>query len=273
VASVLAGTSTRREPYLKATTEQTAIVAKYAAEHGVAKAIRRFSGDFGKTLNESTIRGWKKAYLQELHKRKKSGSSMVVNELKEKKNGRPLMLGEDLDRKVRAYIQDTRRLGNAITTRVVMAGALGIVKKKDKNLLAENGGHIVINKSWARYLLQCMNYVKRKACSKAKVTVPNFDEVKANFLCDIKATVEMEEIPPPLIINWDHTSLKYVPSSSWTMAKEGSKCVDLAGIDDKRQITAVLTVTLDGNFLPVQLVYQGKQVPACHAPKFDLVGT
>jgi len=37
-------------------------------------------------------------------------------------------------------------------------------------------------------------------------------------------------------------------------AEEGSKC-DVAGID---QITAVLTVTLEGNFLPVQLVYQGK---------------
>ena len=115
----------------------------------------------------------------------------------------------------------------------------------------------MISKSWARYLLQRMGYVKRKACSKAKVTVPNFDEVKANFLCDIKATVEIEEIPSPLIINWDHTRLKYVPSSSWTMAG-GSKCVDVAGIDDKRQITAVLAVTLDGNFLPVQLIFQGK---------------
>ena len=60
------------------------------------------------------------------------------------------------------YIQGTRRLGNAITTRVAMAGALDIVKKKDKNLLAENGGHIVINKSWAQYLLQGMNYRCKK---------------------------------------------------------------------------------------------------------------
>ena len=81
------------------------------------------------------------------------------------------MLGEDLDRKVRAYIQDMHQLGNAIdiTTRIVMAATMGTVKKKDKSLLAENGGHIVINKSWARYLLQRMSYVKRKACSKAKV--------------------------------------------------------------------------------------------------------
>ena len=40
--------------------------------------------------------------------------------------------------------------------------------------------------------------------------------------------------------------------------KEGSKCVDIVGIDDKRQITAVLTVTLNGNFLPIQLIFKGK---------------
>ena len=110
------------------------------------------------------------------------------------------MLGEDFDGKVRAYIQEMHQLGNAITTRVVMVAALGIVKKKDNNLLAVNGRHIVIIKSWARYLLQRMNCVKRKACSKAKVTVPNFDEIKVNFLCDTKATVEMKEILSSLII-------------------------------------------------------------------------
>ena len=72
----------------------------------------------------------------------------------------------------------------------------------------------------------------------------------------------MEEIPPCLIINWDHTALKYVPVGSWTMAKEGSKKVPIAGVDDKRQITAVLGTTLDGFFLPPQLIYQGKS-PNC----------
>ena len=44
------------------------------------------------------------------------------------------MLGEELDGKVRAYIQEARRLVNTITTRVVMACALGIMWKKDSNL-------------------------------------------------------------------------------------------------------------------------------------------
>ena len=44
-----------------------------------------------------------------------------------------------------------------------------------------------------------------------------------NYLLDIKGTVEMEEIPQDLILNWDQTAIYYVPVSSWTMAKEGCK--------------------------------------------------
>ena len=39
------------------------------------------------------------------------------------------------------------------------------------------------------------------------------------------------------------------------MEKEGSKCVEIIGKDDKRQITAVLAGTLNGDFLPVQLIH------------------
>ena len=49
----------------------------------------------------------------------------------------------------------------------------------------------------------------------------------------------MEEISSDLIINWNHTGIHYVPVSNWTLAEEGSKRGEIAGADDKRQITAV----------------------------------
>ena len=49
----------------------------------------------------------------------------------------------------------------------------------------------------------------------------------------------MEEIPLELIFNWDQTGLHLVPTSNWTMAKKGSKRVEMKGLEDKRQITAV----------------------------------
>ena len=84
-----------------------------------------------------------------------------------------------------------------------------------------------------------MGFVKRRASTKSKVMVENFEEVKAQFLLDIKAVVKFHDIPSSLIINWDQTGIHYVPVGSWPMEKEGSKRVEIAAVDDKRQITAV----------------------------------
>lgn len=72
----------------------------------------------------------------------------------------------------------------------------------------------------------------------------------------------MGDIPGDLIINWDHTGIKYVPVSNWTFEKKGSKRVEIVGCDDKRQVTALLSCTLNGKILPVQVIYAGK-TPAC----------
>ena len=42
---------------------------------------------------------------------------------------------------------------------------------------------------------------------KAKVSVENFDEVKKLFLMDIKNTISMDEMPPKIIVNCDHTAI------------------------------------------------------------------
>ena len=62
-----------------------------------------------------------------------------------------------------------------------------------------------------------MNFVKWKTTTKAKLAVRNYDEVKQQLLVDIKAAVEMAEIPHDLILNWVQTGIKYIPVSEWTM--------------------------------------------------------
>lgn len=103
-----------------------------------------------------------------------------------------------------------------------------------------------------------MGFTKRRAKkTKCKVNPDNFDEIKQQYLIDIRAAIEMEDIPPSLIINWDHTATKIVPSSQWTKEKKGTKRVEIVDMDDKRQITAIFGCTLSGKFLLVQLIYQG----------------
>ena len=61
----------------------------------------------------------------------------------------------------------------------------------------------------------------------------------------------MEDIPPELILNWDQTGIKIVPSATRMMARQDEKRVEMIGVNDKRQITAVFCGTLAGDFLPV----------------------
>ena len=71
----------------------------------------------------------------------------------------------------------------------------------------------------------------------------------------MEAVTKIEDVPNNLIINWDETALKLVLSGSRTMERKGTKRVEISGIDDKRQITAVLSGNLTGDFLPLQLIY------------------
>ena len=48
----------------------------------------------------------------------------------------------------------------------------------------------------------------------------------------------------------DPSLLRYT-ISDWTMAEEGSKRVEIAGKDDKRQLTAVFAGSMNGEFYPL----------------------
>ena len=67
----------------------------------------------------------------------------------------------------------------------------------------------------------------------------------------------MQKIPKELLISWDQTAIKIVSTSAQTMRKHGNKRVEIAAVDDKRQITALFTCTAAGKFLPIQLIYEG----------------
>ena len=245
----------KRGRYLFFTAEEKAKVARYGSSHGVLAAVKRFSREFEKDLKENTVRDWVKAYNKELRSKcasTETGGDLAVTKLPSKKRGRPFLLGEKVDREVQTIIRTMRDHGAVVNTSITIATATGVVRKCDKSL------EPLLTKHWAKSLLYRMGFVKRRGNTKAKVDVEQFEAIKTQFLFDLKATVEMLEIPPELVINWDQTGIKIVPVSSWTMEKRGSKRVEISGVDDKRQITAVFAATPIGEFLPFQLIYQGK---------------
>lgn len=89
-----------------------------------------------------------------------------------------------------------------VTGHIAIAAARGILEVYDKNLLAENGGHIVLTKQWAYSLLHRMKFVKRRmTTAKSKYSSADLTELKRVFLEEVVAVATMEEVPPELILN------------------------------------------------------------------------
>ena len=79
-------------------------------------------------INESTVRSFKKHYRMELKEKcaqaeLEEEDGPTVSELHLKKRGRKLLLGDKLDLMVQRYIADTRKVGGAVSTAIVRAGA------------------------------------------------------------------------------------------------------------------------------------------------------
>ena len=90
------------------------------------------------------------------------------------------MLPDSVTADIKCYIRALRDAGGVVNTAIVLAAATGILQRKDPTSL---GGHIILKKSWAKYLLKMMDFVKRRATTKH---APNFDYLRNQYLLDIK---------------------------------------------------------------------------------------
>ena len=103
----------------------------------------------------------------------------MVDTLPLKKRGCPLLLGSELDNKVKSYIKEAMVAGLPLILQLSWQ-VEKIVRKNKKNLLKDNAGPIDINKTWAKSLLSRLGYVRQKASSTAKVEPPNYEQLKDN---------------------------------------------------------------------------------------------
>ena len=128
-----------------------------------------------------------------------------------------------------------------MTAGIAITAVKNLLMAENKNRLVENVVQIKLNRRWAYGFLRRIEIVRRKPIStKNKFSVENVAAKKKGFLDDLVTTVEMEEIPPELALNWDQTVIQLVPSSLWTMEQRDVIRVETVGQNDNNQNTAVL---------------------------------
>ena len=89
INSAIHGKGKKRGEYQKLSPEDKAIIAKYASDNGVARAVRKFKE---KKLKESSARDWRNLYcrdLEEKQKKAKIEEAVCVDAFPTKKRGKP----------------------------------------------------------------------------------------------------------------------------------------------------------------------------------------
>ena len=102
---------------MKVSDTQRFAIAKRAAQFGTTAAMIYFASKYPDqfaSLKEPTVRRWKNKYKEGLACNKSVGKD-ESQELCLSKTGRPLKLGEELDKQVREYVQDFQRRASLST--------------------------------------------------------------------------------------------------------------------------------------------------------------
>ena len=92
-------------------------------------SVHYFSKVFpGQSLKESSVRTWKMKYLQEIAANRRAGEEIIMKELVNQKTGHPLLLRENLDKQVQAYLEVLQENRVVVNTVITTACVKGVVK-------------------------------------------------------------------------------------------------------------------------------------------------
>jgi len=97
-----------------------------------------------------------------------------------------LIIGKELDGQVKHYLGEIRKRREVVNVAIVIRVLLGVLIHPTKMLSQQR---------LAKYLLQDMGFVKRKASTSEKLPVEDFEVKRKLFHHEVQVVVEMEGIP------------------------------------------------------------------------------
>jgi len=170
-------------------------------------------------------------------------------------NGRPYFLStcKDLHEQLVKLCVTLREESIAVNSRVLFPIF--------KSFLEKNAIEFIPSRRYIRgWIRRHLKFSYKKATNNRRKLPPDWELQKEKFINRVTATAAQFSIDySDFIINWDQTAVMLVPHAKYTYSEKGSSGVSVIGIDDKRQITAVVATTFSGELLPLQLIFGGKK--------------
>ena len=171
-------------------------IGRYAIIHGTKSVIDRFSKVYTKySLKRTTVNGWKESC-------KKQKNDQPIAPVQRKR--RPNLGDDEMLKKTKDIIVGSRLAGTAISRKMVIAIATGVIKANDPNILREFGGSLELTGCWACSVLKSMDWVKRKVTTgKVEPCSKFLEEENFAFQRAIAKAVSDHDIPMELVLNLD----------------------------------------------------------------------
>jgi DDE superfamily endonuclease len=181
--------------------------------------------------------------------------------------GRNAFLSEypEIEAEAKRILSKIRFRGGTANILVVGIVVRTVLRKMQPKLLREFKTSRMWCSRWAHDHLNWSWRLKTTAASKLPL---DWREQGVAAAKRVAYQMQVHKVHPSLVVNADQTGLHLVPADSHTYAEKGSKEVSVIGAEDKRQITVVVASSMDGNLLPLQLIFQGKTA-ACHPSSTD----
>ncbi len=226
-----------------------------------AGAVRKLQEDKNtassfEALTESTVRSWyepKSFVLKAAVKRRLEGPGEKVE-----RSGRPGFLSQypDIGEYVIEAITNIRAAHGTINSLIINSLFRAYVKAKYPNRFKRRS----FGRGWCRkWLARTLPWTYKRGTTSGQKLPLDWEEQCEGMVKRVSAKAAQHNIlHPSFIINWDQTAVLLMSANNSTYSHVKEKQVPMIGQDEKRQITAVVTSTLDGDLLPLQLIFKGQ---------------
>jgi hypothetical protein len=213
-------------------------------------------------LNPSTVQQWFDTTTHQLTERVQQLRSNAERYSRIGVGGRPRVLDEfpAVEEAIKVQLRRLRDGGVTMHLSTVKCVMFSILSQH------ELSQELKLSRRWLQnWIGTVMDWTWRATTTAANKLPSGWRDHGAALAKRMAVDMEQHRIHESLVINADQTGLQLCPGARRTYEKRGSKRVAVAGHEDKRQITCVVSSALSGELLPLQLVFTGK-THASHPP-------
>lgn len=239
------------------------IIGSVVAHNNIKEAVKSLRNNPSnpsilRKLSKSTVRGWFNTdcnlkLLDHVRMKWESGKSRLGG------MGAPYSLADhsELEMFLLAIFKKRRENGLVINSSVAVPILRTVIQQRAPQLLER----MALSRRWVRHWLRRRGGFTYKKATTSGQKLPADWESQVEAMIDRAAAVVITKkvAHPSLVINWDQSAVMLMPTSTYTYHDKKDKHVSVTGQDDKRQITAVVAATLEGELLPLQMVFQGQE--------------